>query len=195
MRACHKICSSRCGEIFLWICRLSGLATVVGLWGIAAETMFNGHCLGYYLLVLTCVTTFLEVTFGITYFIEHCFSVDHLCRRCWSCMLLLDDWKKCILYFALAIPCFIQPVDVWLAIIPGVMLIVSGILYLLKTFKTHADKTKKTLEEKPSYDKFDELHEDILDEDDNDDYDNGNALSQIVVMENYITDQQEILEV
>lgn len=200
MSVCHKICSSRCGDIFLWCCRLCGLLAVIAIWGVAAETVFNRHYLGYYLLALACVSTVLEVTFGITYFIEHCFSVDSHCRSCWSCVLWLDDWKKCVLYYVLCIPCFVQPVDVKIAIIPGIMLIVSGSLYLLKTFKTRDDRMRKTLAQTSSYDKFDELHEDILDDDDDDydnnDNDNTNVLSQTAtMMENHICDQQEILEV
>lgn len=159
------------------------------------ETAYYGHYLGFYILVIAGVVTFLEAVFAITYFIDLCVSVDSRWKGCWDVILWLDDWKKGVLYFVLSIPCFIQPVEVWLAIIGGTILILSGIFYVLKTFKTIADKRRKTLAQTPSYDKFDEIHEEIDDDDDDDDDHVITQPGTMAIMENDIGDQQEILEV
>lgn len=194
MGFCFRICSSCFGDFFEWLCRIFGLATSVGLWGIGVETAYYGHYLGFYILILAFVCTLLEAVFAVTYCVELCFSIDSRVRTCWDCVLWLDDWKKAVLYLVFSIPCFIQPYDVWLAVVGGIMLILSGVFYVLKTFKTMTDKKRKTLAQTPSYDKFDEIQEEI--EDDMDDEDN--IITQpgtMTIMDHDIGDQQEILEV
>ncbi|XP_045212087.1 transmembrane protein 72-like [Mercenaria mercenaria] len=193
MGICYNICSSCAGDFFEWLCRIWGLATAVGLWGVGVETSYYGHYLGFYILTLAVLITLLESVFAITYCVDLCVSVDSRWKGCWDVVLLLDDWKKGVFYFALSIPCFIQPMAVWLAVIGGMMMILSGLFYVLKTFKTIVDKKRKTLAQTPSYDKFDEIQEEI-DDDDEDDH----VITQpgtMTIMDDDIGDQQEILEV
>ncbi|KAH3872278.1 uncharacterized protein LOC127868735 [Dreissena polymorpha] len=198
MGLCSKVCSSFLGDVLVWITRIAGLSAVVACWGVAAEVLYYGHYLGYVLLAIAVVLTPLEVVFGINYCVQLCCSVDTACRRCWDCVLWLDDWKKATLYLVLAVPCFVQPGEVRLAVIVGIMLIFSSVLYLLKTFKTRADNERKTLAQTPSYDKFEEVHEEV-DLDDDDDDDAGGVITNpgtiSISMDNDIGDQQEILEV
>ncbi|KAK3579438.1 hypothetical protein CHS0354_028237 [Potamilus streckersoni] len=157
----NETCSGCFGDFFVWICRLWGIVTAVVSWGVGVETSFYGHYLGYYLISVACVTTFLELVFLINYCVLVCFSPDTCCVSLWRIILKLDDWKKGFFYAALAILCFLHPVEVWLAIIPGIMLVLSCFFYILKTFKTQAEKEKVRLAQRPSYDKFDDLQDDL----------------------------------
>lgn len=47
------------------------------------------------------------------------YSVDSCCKSCWDIVSWLDNWKKAVLYLLLSIPSFIQPKEVWLAVIGG----------------------------------------------------------------------------
>ncbi|KAL4239375.1 hypothetical protein ACF0H5_000192 [Mactra antiquata] len=195
MGICEAICSSFIGDVYTWIVRFVGYATAVALWGVGVETSFYGHYLGFYILALAFLTTFLESVFAITFCIDLCFSVDSRVKSCWDCILWLRDWRKGTFYIILSIACFVQPLDVWLAIIGGIMLVVTGLLNILHTFKTQADKRRKTLAQTPSYDKFDEIQEELDDDDDDDD---DVAITQpgtMRILDDDIGDQQEILEV
>lgn len=197
MGICHYICASTFGDFFLWLCRLWGLATLIATWGIGAEVSFYGHYLGFYLLGVAVLVTFLEIEFLITQCVDVCISADSICKTCWNGVKWLDNWKKAVLYLALSVPCFIQPHSVWLAAIAGTMLILCGVFNILKTFKTNVEKERKKVATTPSYDKFDEIHDDmdIEDDDDNDDASMQHSGTMIVSMDNDIGDQQEILEV
>ena len=37
----------------------------------------------------------------------------------WTAVVMVDNWKKGILYILFSAPCFIQPDKVWLGIISG----------------------------------------------------------------------------
>ncbi|XP_052821476.1 uncharacterized protein LOC128246943 [Mya arenaria] len=198
MGLCSYVCSSTFGDLYIWITRLFGLFTAVALLGIAVETLVYGHYLGYVILVEGIIVTFLEVVFGITYIVNLCCSVDTCFKQCWDCVLWLDDWKKAVLFFIFSIPCFIQPSQVWLAVIAGIMLVISAILNIFKTFKTRVEKERKTHTQTPSYDKFEEIHEDGDIDDDDDEDDLEGVITQtgtMTILEDDIGDQVEILEV
>ncbi|KAL3876897.1 hypothetical protein ACJMK2_034678 [Sinanodonta woodiana] len=161
MGVCTEICSGSFGEFFVWICRFWGIVTAIVSWGVGVETLFYGHYVGYYLICVACATTFLEFVFLINYCVQLCFSPDTCCVSLWKIILKLDDWKKGFFYVALSVLCFLHPVEVWLAIIPGIMFVLNGFFYILKTFKTLADREKVKLAQRPSYDKFDDLQDDL----------------------------------
>lgn len=192
----ENVCSGCFGDFFVWVCRFWGLATAVGCWGIGVEASYYGHYLGFYLLAVAVLLTFLESVFAINYCVELCISSDKSCWSCWRIVLWLDDWKKGAFYILLSIACFIKPHEVWMSIISGVMLIVCGFFNILKTFKTRIDRERIRVAEKPSYDKFDEIHDDIVDDDDDDDDNVINHHGTITIMADVtVGDQQEILEV
>lgn len=161
-------CSFCLWEFYFWLCRLWGIVTSIALWGIGVEAAFYKHYVGYVIIVEAVIVTFLEVVF----FVDFCVKVfkgdeeeDTLstCLKCWECVLCLDNWKKGVFYLVLAIGCFIEPHDVWLAIIAGVMLVMSGIFYIVKTCGSMNEDTHIKLPQATTYDRFDDLPEDLED--------------------------------
>ncbi|XP_013401945.1 uncharacterized protein LOC106167652 [Lingula anatina] len=142
----------RCFECFIWICRIWGLITAVGLWGIGVEAAFRHHPLGFYLIGAAFIMTFLETVFLTNLCVLACTERDSPRRppscgvKFWSWVMWFDNWKKGIFYLILCIPCFIQPQEVWMAIISGVMMIISAIFYCIKSIKIRQDNIN-TIEE------------------------------------------------
>ncbi|XP_013381920.1 uncharacterized protein LOC106152752 isoform X2 [Lingula anatina] len=101
-----------------------------------------------------------------------------------------DNWKKGIFYLILCIPCFIQPQEVWMAIISGVMMIISAIFYCIKSIKIRQDNIN-TIEE--TYDRFEELDDDIFDEQFDDNDPTGSMLP--IDQDDTVAEQEEILDV
>ncbi|KAK3090995.1 hypothetical protein FSP39_016325 [Pinctada imbricata] len=145
--------------------KIKGMATHQALWGIGIEAAFYGHYLGFYMIMTAILVTFLESVFAINLCVLVCVGNDDstsCCQRFWNIILWIDNWKKGIFYMTLSIPCFIQPNEVWMGIIAGVMLIISGILYCLKTCRNE-DETLEKLSENATYDRFDDIQEEIED--------------------------------
>ncbi|XP_025100828.1 transmembrane protein 72-like [Pomacea canaliculata] len=168
------------------LCQTVGLLTALGLWGVGVEALFYHHDLGFYLLPLAMVVSFLELVFLITYFVEICISQASMCIGIWDRVLWLDDWRKGLLYVILSVPCFISPREVMLAVVSGVMLAVTGLLYSIKTFKTRRERPIEKILRKKSYDRFKDPQEDLEDC-------IVNPTDSISVMN--VADQIEILEV
>lgn len=154
------------------------------------EEAFYGRYVGFILLVEAVIVTLLEVVFFIDFCVKICKSDDDeesvsCCLKVWACVLWLDNWKKGVFYLVLAAPCFIEPNDAWLAIISGVMLIMCAIFYVIKTFGSTNEDTHQKLPQETTYDRFDDIQEDLED----------NIMNPIddgaVVC---VADQQEILE-
>ncbi|XP_060063394.1 transmembrane protein 72-like [Ylistrum balloti] len=178
-------------EFYYWLCRFWGIITAIALWGISVEEAFYGRYVGFILLIEAVIVTSLEVVFFIDICVKIFKSNDDdeesvsCCLKMWACVLWLDNWKKGVFYLLLAVPCFIEPNDAWLAIISGVMLIMSAIFYVIKTFGSMNEDTHQKLPQETTYDRFDDIQEDLED----------NILNPIddgaVVC---VADQQEILE-
>ncbi|XP_067672481.1 transmembrane protein 72-like [Haliotis asinina] len=180
-----------CCEVFLWFCRVVGIATALVLWGAGVEAAFYQHVLGIYMLVAAVVVTALEFVFVINYFVEICTSSTAAkCWRFWDCVMWLDDWKKGVLYIAICIPCFIQPHKVVLGVLAGSIMFVSAMLYMLKTFKTRRERRLETITQKPSYDRFEDIHEDLHDDLEDSIVNPNSDLNPIPS----VADQSEILE-
>ncbi|XP_041364857.1 transmembrane protein 72-like [Gigantopelta aegis] len=177
-----------CCEVYLWTCRISGFIAVLVLSGAGVEAIYYGHSLGIYLLVIAFVIAVFESVFAVNF----CVALDvGLCEKVkalklWDVILWLDDWKKGLFYILLAIPCFIQPHKVLLALISGCLVFISGMFYMIKTFKTRREKRLEMLSQKESYDRFEDLQDDMIE----DDIINPNTEQPMSV-----ADQSEILEV
>ncbi|XP_064603482.1 uncharacterized protein LOC135468919 [Liolophura sinensis] len=176
-------------KVYVYFCRIWAAATVLGLWGIGVEALYFGHLLGIYLIVLAALLSFLESVFLINYFIIICTDETSMrCLRVWDGILWLDDWRKGLLYLVLAVPCFVQPHQVWMALISGCMLAVTGVLYVIKTVKTHREQRQRSAAQKPSYDRFDEVPNDEIEDS------IINPISSVSVMSS-VAEQPEILNV
>ncbi|KAK7113389.1 transmembrane protein 72-like [Littorina saxatilis] len=176
----------RCGKVLLALCRFMGLATALGLWGVGVEAVYFNHDLGFYLAPLAVIISFLETVFLLNYCVEVCVSPRSICARVWDGVLWLDDWRKGLVYVLTAIPCFLCPNTVPLAMACGAMLAATGLLYSLKTYKTRKEADDKKFLCKTTYDRFDEEVEDLEES-------ISNPTNNPTIMS--VADQIEILEV
>lgn len=186
---CDRRCTFMLWNIFIGFCRFFGLITALGLWGIGVEAAYYGHYLGFYMIVVAILMTFLESVFAINMCVLVCVGNDDstsLCQRLWDAVLWIDNWKKGVLYFCFSIPCFIQPHTVWMGIISGVMLIFSSIFYGIKSCYNEEQSLEK-VSHNATYDRFDDIQDDIEDSILNPTEGGPGVLS--------LADQQEILEV
>ncbi|GFR67766.1 transmembrane protein 72 [Elysia marginata] len=131
-----------CGwKALVFACRFFGIATALVFWGVGVEYLYYARVFGVYFLAVAILTSFLEVVFLLDHVIEICVSRTSILVRLWDAVQWLDDWKKGALYFVfLAPPCFVRPFEALLGVISGIFLVVTGILYMLKTFKTNKDE-------------------------------------------------------
>jgi hypothetical protein len=93
------------------------------------------------------VLTFTETLFVVSFWLSVCIrssnDADHPCLRCWNSLQWLDNWKKGILYLLMSVGCYVSPVEVWIALISGAMLVVTSLLYFVKTVKDRQDRRPK----------------------------------------------------
>ncbi|XP_070545304.1 transmembrane protein 72-like [Ptychodera flava] len=144
---------------FTFVTRIWGIATAVGLWGIGVEVIHGGLHLeiGLYLIITAILVTFLEFLFILDKCATKCCKEESCIFKCWSLITWIDNWKRSILYALLSIVCFLNPTTVWQAVISGIMLVVSALLYGIHTCKARGSNDQGT----PShdYDRFDEVHD------------------------------------
>lgn len=152
-----------CGwKALIFACRFFGLTTALVFWGVGVEYLYYARVFGIYFLVVAILVSFLEVVFLLNHVIEVCVSRTSFIVRLWDIVQWLDDWKKGVLYFVfLSPPCFVRPFEALLGVISGIMLVVTGILYMLKTFKTNKDEEDASYEANAPYDRFDDIPEDL----------------------------------
>lgn len=168
------------------LCRIWGLATAVGMYGVGADVIFHRHYLGIYILAVAFLISFLETTWVVSIFLGLCISDDtHPCLRYWDYILWLNRWKKSILYVCLALVMFLEPHAVWLAVISGAMLSFLALLYLVETFKAQYENKDALLgSREDTYDRFEDVPDDIDD-----------SLPEGVNSEDTVANQNEILAV
>uniref|UniRef100_A0A0B7BWK5 Transmembrane protein 72 n=1 Tax=Arion vulgaris TaxID=1028688 RepID=A0A0B7BWK5_9EUPU len=155
-----------CWKGLVVACRCFGIITALVLWGVGVEYVYYGTTFGIYFIFIAIITSFLEVVFLLHQIVLVCVSQTGLFMRVWDVVLSFDDWKKGGLYFILfAPPCFVKPAEVILGIPAGCLLIVTGVLYMLKTFKTKRDEDNICIIQNTSYDRFDEAQEDDIEND------------------------------
>lgn len=126
-------CISCICEYFTTIVRVTGVICAVVLWIISIDGIANVGPYVYILFVAV-VLTILEGLFLFESCITKCCDNDGCCGKTWTVVLFLDNWKRSILYVGLAIPCFVFKIKDWPVIFSGVLLILLGILYLIRTF-------------------------------------------------------------
>ncbi|KAM4704239.1 transmembrane protein 72 [Rhinophrynus dorsalis] len=128
--------------VFEGICRLLGVSTTAVLIGVGIETLQQGHfpSLGYYLLCSAVAVFLCEGSFFLHLFLTSCFRCQTEPRLyvCLGKTARIGGFQKFMGYGLLSVACFLHPVLVWHVTIPGTMLIVTGVAYLLLS------KRKKT---------------------------------------------------
>lgn len=174
-------------DFLIWFCRVWGLITAAGLWGVGIEAAVYKHTIAAYFLIIAVITMFLETVFLMDYWVAVCISEESTFMKIWKKILWLDDWKKGLLYAAFSFTCFINPHELPLGIVSGVMLVISFILYVIKTRSTYQEHVPETTEANETYDRFDDYPDDL-------EFSIINPTSNIPIMTN-VADQNEILEV
>lgn len=127
-----------CIEYFVWFCRIWGIATALVLWGIGIEVIFTKEMVGYYIIAVAIVMSVFETVFLVHHLISECQGdLSQSCLRCWSFVLLIDDWRKALLYLLLSVFCLIRNFllegEAWLSVIAGSMVLMSSLFYVLKS--------------------------------------------------------------
>lgn len=128
-------------------CRILGIVTAAVLLGVGTHTAVEGQFtkLAVYLLFAAAVLILLEGPYFIdVVLVQHCPSVYQKSNTkmwtLWEKALRPNGFQKFLTFIFLSVTCFLHPVLIWHATIPGTMLIVSGLAYfvlsLRKTFQT-----------------------------------------------------------
>ncbi|KAM8924426.1 transmembrane protein 72 [Pelodytes ibericus] len=124
------------------ICRFLGVSTVAVLIGVGIETLQQGQfpSLAYYLLFSGGAVSVCEGAFFLHLFLKLCFRCQTEPRLyvCLGKTAHVGGFQKFMGYGLLSVACFLHPVLVWHVTIPGTMLIVTGVAYLILS------KRKKT---------------------------------------------------
>ncbi|XP_066536048.1 transmembrane protein 72 [Hoplias malabaricus] len=147
------------GDSVLWVvvecvCRVLGISTAAVMCAVGVETLCQAdfHSLAVYLLV----TSTGMMIFEVAYFTD---SLLTTCLPCpptfkffiiWKKMANVGAFQKFLYYTMMSVVCFLHPVLVWHAVMPGTMLLVTGL------FNFILSKKKKTSSSKPSSDCYGE---------------------------------------
>ncbi|KAK2921920.1 transmembrane protein 72 isoform X2 [Channa argus] len=124
-------------------CRILGVSTATVLCAVGVETLQHGefNSLAVYLLVSSVAI----MMFELAYFLDAVLIMYLPCPTDWQLFLLwrkmasIGGFHKFLYYSIMSVVCFLHPVLVWHAIIPGTMLLVTAIFNFILSKKT---KTK-----------------------------------------------------
>lgn len=147
-------------SVILWSCRVSGLATATCMSGVGVEVAYFGHPIGWYALAVAVVLVLLETLFMVHLCVSIGFRPGKLVSLLLDGLETVDSLKKCPLYVLMSIACFCQPTTVWLLLIPGSLLLLTGALNLVYSIAKRRERTDREGRE-ANYDRFDEFAENI----------------------------------
>ncbi|XP_030628559.1 transmembrane protein 72 [Chanos chanos] len=141
------------GSPALWIvvecaCRILGVSTAAVLCAVGVETLRQGdfHSLAVYLLVSSAGM----MLFEMAYFVDALLAMCLPCPPTWKLIIIwkkmakIGGFQKFLYYTLMSIVCFLHPVMVWHAIIPGTMLLVTGFVNFILSRKKKAEQSKET---------------------------------------------------
>ncbi|XP_051897499.1 transmembrane protein 72 [Pristis pectinata] len=119
-------------------CRILGILTAAVLLGVGIDTAVEGQFtkLAVYLLFAAAVLTILECPYFIDIMLVHRCpylfqKADNKVWNLWKKALRPNGFQKFLTFIFLSVACFLHPVLIWHATIPGTMLIVSGLAYFV----------------------------------------------------------------
>jgi len=117
-----------------WISRSIGIITLIVGWCSMLVLLKDEEdtFVGYYLIPVNTFLTFFELTWVFNKMA--CCVKEGCCCRIWSAVMWVDNWKKFLLYFLLAIPLGLEGADQPLSIITGFLVTTTAVMYLLKSF-------------------------------------------------------------
>ncbi|GAA6213834.1 transmembrane protein 72 [Lates japonicus] len=131
-------------------CRILGVSTATVLCAVGVETLQQGEfsSLGIYLLVSSVAI----MMFELAYFLD---ALLFMCLPCppdwqlfvlWGKMARIGGFHKFLYYSIMSVVCFLHPVLVWHAIIPGTMLLVTAFFNFILSKKTKTKSPKRPQE-------------------------------------------------
>ncbi|XP_073691148.1 transmembrane protein 72 [Garra rufa] len=136
----------------LWVivecaCRVLGISTAAVLCAVGIETQRQGefNSLSVYLLISSVVVMLFEVSYFVDALLEMCLP----CPPSWKIFILwkkmakVGGFQKFLYYTMMSLMCFLHPVLVWHAVIPGVMLVVTGFFNFILSKKKKPDPPKE----------------------------------------------------
>lgn len=132
----------------MWIavecaCRILGISTATVLCAVGVETLHQGDfsSLGIYLLVSSVGIMMFEMAYFVDALLNMCLPCppDWQVFALWRKMSHIGGFHKFLYYSIMSVVCFLHPVLVWHAIIPGAMLLVTALFNFILSKKT---KTK-----------------------------------------------------
>ncbi|XP_034408111.1 transmembrane protein 72 [Cyclopterus lumpus] len=139
-----------CWIIVEFACRILGVSTATVLCAVGVETLKQGEfsSLGIYLIVSSVGI----MMFELAYFLD---TLLFMCLPCppdwqlfvlWGKMARIGGFHKFLYYSIMSVVCFLHPVLVWHAIIPGTMLLVTAFLNFILSKKTTIKSPKRPQE-------------------------------------------------
>ncbi|XP_029305592.1 transmembrane protein 72 [Cottoperca gobio] len=131
-------------------CRILGVSTATVLCAVGVETLQQGefNSLGIYLVVSSVGIMMFELAFFLDTLLLMCLPCPPNWQLfvLWGKMARVGGFHKFLYYSIMSVVCFLHPVLVWHAIIPGTMLLVTAFFNFLLSKKTKIKSPKRPQE-------------------------------------------------
>ncbi|KAM9804033.1 transmembrane protein 72 [Neosynchiropus ocellatus] len=130
-------------------CRILGVSTATVLCAVGVETLQQGdfNSLGIYLLVSSVGMMMFELAYFLDAMLATCLPCppDWQLFMLWGKMAHVGGFHKFLYYSIMSLVCFLHPVLVWHAIIPGIMLLVTAVFNFILSKKSKGPKRDQDL--------------------------------------------------
>ncbi|XP_026103400.1 transmembrane protein 72 isoform X2 [Carassius auratus] len=128
--------------------RVLGISTAAVLCAVGLETQRQGefNSLAVYLLLSSVLIMIFEVSYFIDTLLAMCLPCPPTCKIfiLWKKMANVGGFQKFLYYTMMSLMCFLHPVLVWHAVIPGIMLVVTGFFNFILSKKKKSDPPKES---------------------------------------------------
>ncbi|XP_026164729.1 transmembrane protein 72 isoform X2 [Mastacembelus armatus] len=143
------ITASVCWIVVECICRILGVSTATVLCAVGVETLQQGefNSLGIYLLVSSIGIMMFELAYFLNALLLMCLPPpDSQLFVVWGKMARIGGFHKFLYYSIMSVVCFLHPVLVWHATIPGTMLLVTAFFNFILSKKAKIKSPKRPQE-------------------------------------------------
>ncbi|CAI6362979.1 unnamed protein product [Macrosiphum euphorbiae] len=145
------------------VIRIFGVFTAIVMFGVGVDIAIHHHEFGLYIMLMSLLVFFLEITWAITLFLNVCIKNEFSpIFNFWEIVLWLRLWKKSLLYTVFSLVFFLWPHGLWLSNIAGALLLWLSFLYVVITFKDFVQKRSDFVivpkgQASTSYDQYDDI--------------------------------------
>ncbi|XP_050429482.1 uncharacterized protein LOC126838808 [Adelges cooleyi] len=145
------------------VIRIFGVFTAIVMFGVGVDIAIHQYVFGFYIISLSMLVFFLEITWAITLFLNVCLKDEfNPIFACWEIVLWLRLWKKSLLYTLFSVIFFLWPHGLWLSNVAGGLLLWLSFLYLIITFKDSVHRRSDFMfvsrgETSTAYDQYDDI--------------------------------------